>query len=127
MKKTNCFLLVLVMLFTLASCRQPKGENSEIIKDDVATPDTDNGGNAPSPEYDHNAFTSSEERLFLDLFGEVIPFIPNMAYTVEEYSDPLDYVTIKGIVFTAYGNELIYTFTIDALTSEYATITFSVR
>ena len=30
-------------------------------------------------------------------------------------------------VFDDYGNELVYNFTVDALTSEYATITFTLK
>ena len=38
------------------------------------------------------------------MIGEVIPFIPNNEYYVEEYSIPLKYVTIKGLIFLTYDN-----------------------
>ena len=40
----------------------------------------------------------------MDLIGEVIPFIPNSEYYVEEYNFPFEYKTIKGAVFVTYGN-----------------------
>ena len=71
----------------------------------TTTTTTNNGANDnPSEDYTYIAFTPSEQKLYMDLIGEVIPFLPNNEYYVEEYSLPFEYITIKGIMFATYGN-----------------------
>ena len=80
---------------------------TELTTEDESTTDesaTDGNNDTPSEKYEYIAFTSSEEQMFIDLFGEAIPFIPNNEYYVEEYSTPLDYTIQKGIIFITYDN-----------------------
>ena len=63
-----------------------------------------NGGSTGVITY--TDFTSEEKALFIEYFGEVIPFISNNNYTVEEYNytyeDTGEYE--EGINFYTYGN-----------------------
>ncbi len=59
---------------------------------------TESGGESNTHIY--TAFTSSEKSLFTSEFGEVIPFLPNDEYYVEEYT----YEDEVGINFYTYGN-----------------------
>ncbi len=58
--------------------------------------------NTQTPSYTYTDFTDDEKALFISYFGEVVPFIANNEYYVEEYS----YATNneKGINFYTYGN-----------------------
>ena len=132
MKKLIAFALVLVMLFSFTSCNLfwwesngsdgaptvNNGESDTPNNSDNDAPnngdnDTPNNGendtpndddnDTPSAEYTHTAFTPDEEQLYIDIFGEVIPFIPNNEYSVEEYSITAEYTTTKGIDFFIYG------------------------
>ena len=60
------------------------------------------GGDSGSTgtQHTYSDFTSSEKSLFNQVVGEVIPFIPNDEYYVEEYEDG----TYKGLNFYAFGN-----------------------
>ncbi len=68
--------------------------------------DGGNGGNGGSDtDYTYTAFTSAEQKQFMDLFGFVIPFIPNDEYYVEEYEYPYDDGSHEeGLNFYAFGN-----------------------
>ena len=56
-------------------------------------------------KYEYNAFTASEKQIMNDLFGEIIPFIPNNEYYVETYTQDYDEGTTEtGINFYTFGN-----------------------
>lgn len=59
-------------------------------------------GDIETPTYTN--FTSSEASMFNDMFGFVIPFVPNSEYYVEEYSMDLGDKEEIGINFYTYGN-----------------------
>ena len=54
--------------------------------------------------YTYTSFTPAEKTLFNQMFGEVIPFIANNEYYVEEYSYEYDDYYEEGINFYTYGN-----------------------
>ena len=64
------------------------------------------GGNNGNTSHTYTGFTADEKAMFESYFGEVIPFIANDEYYVEEYT--LDYaedgVTEEGLNFYAFGN-----------------------
>ena len=63
---------------------------------------TDNDND--SGDYLYNDFTSAEKSLFKEYFGEVIPFLINNEYYVEEYNfDYSDGEYEEGINFYVYG------------------------
>ena len=70
---------------------------------------TDNGGNNGGNNGDNSGhsytdFTSSEKALFNEYFGEIIPFVKNNEYYVEEYTYDYDDCYEEGINFYTYGN-----------------------
>ena len=94
------------------------GEDSYIIDvyvyfeydyDDDGGDSGNNGGNSgnggsDTDEYIYNDFTSIEKALFIEYFGEVIPFLINNEYYVEEYTfDYGDGEYEEGINFYVYG------------------------
>ena len=76
--------------------------------DDGNTPDQgdenpDNGDETPeAPVKAYNSFTKSEQNLFTQYIGVVIPFIPNNEYYVHGYYEESDYE--NGINFYTVGN-----------------------
>ena len=113
MKKTIALALVVIMLFTFASCNLFEEKSNEGATEPTTTeptppstsaPTTDTGSHTPPADHDYTAFTASEKQRLVELFGEEIPFIPNNEYCVEEYTVPADYTTQTGIVFIAYDN-----------------------
>ena len=75
------------------------------ISDEGGGDNGDNGEDGGNDgEYIYTDFTADEKALFTDIFGEVIPFIANSSYFVEEYT--LDYgdELESGINFYTYGN-----------------------
>ncbi len=120
MKKILFFALILVLILSLASCdwfggndvdttssttlNQPTG----ITKPSATTrPTSTTGGQGNTPDDDHtyNDFTASEKSIMNNLFGEVLPFIPNDEYYFETFSqDYDDGTTATGINFYAFGN-----------------------
>ena len=64
------------------------------------------GGNqGEDNNYSYNDFTTAEKQLFIEYFGEVIPFAPNSEYYVEEYTyDYNDGTYEKGLNFYTFGN-----------------------
>ena len=75
---------------------------------------TDNGGDT------YTDFTSSEKNMFIEMFGEVIPFAPNSEYYVEEYSYEYDDCYEVGLNFYTYGNTQSEFNTYKALFSKYS-------
>jgi hypothetical protein len=61
----------------------------------TTTASNENDDDPIEDQYSYYDFTDAEKALYTDLIGEVIPFIPNNEYYVEEYSIPLKYVTIR--------------------------------
>ena len=61
---------------------------------------SDNNGGNTDPSCLYTSFTSSEKSLFNQYFGEVIPFLPNNEYYVEEYT----FEDEVGINFYTFGN-----------------------
>ena len=110
MKKTAIsFMLVLAMVLSMAACGQAEKTETttETTTESTTTTTTttnDGGNDNPSEDYTYIDFTPTEKKLYMDLIGEVIPFIPNNEYYVEEYSVPFEYMTIKAITFITYGN-----------------------
>ena len=130
MKKLIALFLVLVMTFTLASCDlfaggNVGGDNGDTTTGTTTVPSTtqpttqptttpttkptsttDKGqGNDPDEDYVYIAFTSSEKQIMNELFGEVIPFIPNNEYYFETFSqDNEDGTSSVGISFYTFGN-----------------------
>ena len=64
------------------------------------------GGNGGSTSHTYTSFTTDEKAMFESYFGEVIPFIANNEYYVEEYTfDYEEYgVTEMGLNFYTYDN-----------------------
>ena len=64
------------------------------------------GGGTGNTDYTYTDFTDSQKALFIQYFGEVIPFAPNNEYEVEEYTQYYeDYdQTEIGINFYTFGN-----------------------
>ena len=111
MKKILALLLVLVMVFSLASCGFSGVESSTTtttkLPSTTQPTTTQPTTTKPNPGEDklYNAFTPAEKKLFEDYFGLVIPFIPNDEYYVEEYSNEYEDGTIEsGINFYAWNN-----------------------
>ena len=117
MRRLLALLLIFAML-VLSSCELVIGTNGIYINKGETTTTTttttpptttttttnDGGDDNPSEDYTYIDFTPTEKKLYMDLIGEVIPFIPNNEYYVEEYSVPFEYMTIKAITFITYGN-----------------------
>ncbi len=61
---------------------------------------TSSGGEGGETGETYTDFTSEEKDKFIALFGEVIPFVPNTEYYVEEYSLEGE----SGINFYTFGN-----------------------
>lgn len=93
MQKILALILVIVMVFSLASCSfisgttttttLPTTQPTTTTTTTTTTPTTTKPN--PSDESLYNAFTPAEKKLFEDYFGIVIPFLPNDEYYVEEY------------------------------------------
>ena len=62
-----------------------------------------NGGNTEG-SHTYTGFTSDEQALFNQMFGDVIPFISNSEYYVEEYTYDYGDEYEEGINFYAFGN-----------------------
>ena len=86
MRKIFTLMTFLVMSFRIGSC--------EFIIDK----------NIPSEDYAYTSFSVTEEALYLDVIGEVMPFIPNNEYYVQEYNIPFEYITIRGVLLLTYNN-----------------------
>ena len=101
MKKIFTLILVLALSLSFFTSCAPLFDILDILYGDVGDlgdiddlfPDTDG--------FLYNSFTASEKALFEDYFGEVIPFIPNDEYYVEEYEYDL---YERGINFYTFGN-----------------------
>lgn len=126
MKRIIALILVLVMTFSLASCEMlegllGKGQGSTTTtttgkpttttttgKPTTTTTTTTTGnGDGDDPEPDRHTyvdFTSSEKKLFNEVIGAVIPFIPNDEYYVEEYSYDYGDEREVGLSFYTFGN-----------------------
>ena len=63
---------------------------------------TSGGNNSGSTGTTYTDFTTSEKNLFLSIVGEVIPFVANNEYYVEEYYD--DYYEANSVNFYTFGN-----------------------
>ena len=78
------------------------------LSDEGGSGDSEDNGNenqgGNSGSYSYSEFTSSEKQTLISIFGEVIPFIPNNEYYLEEYS--LDYGDSyeEGYNFYTTGN-----------------------
>ena len=84
---------------------EPNDEKPEDKPEDDKKPEDDGNGGADDKEnHLDNSFTPSERTLFTQLVGEVIPFIANNEYYVEEFSNEYDDYYEKGLNFYTYGN-----------------------
>ena len=108
MRRLLALLLIFAML-VLSSCELVIGTNGIYFnKGDYTTTTTttttkDEGNDNPTKDYTYIAFTPSEQNLYMELIGEVIPFIPNNEYYVQEYNTTYEYQTVKGILLAAYS------------------------
>lgn len=131
MKKLIALMLVLIMIVSMTSCELFAGgnnggdskkttsatttttttEKTTTTKPTTTKPTTTTsstgGSQGSNPPEDHvyNAFTSSEKQIMNDLFGEVIPFIPNDEYYFETSTfDNDDGTTTYQVSFYTFGN-----------------------
>lgn len=127
MKKLIALFLVLLMLVSLASCGMESGNaggeedkttasttnpitkpsTSTTTKPSTTTSSTGGGQGTTNPPEDHkyNDFTASEKQILNDLFGEIIPFIPNDEYYFEtSSSDNEDGTTTFMVSYYTFGN-----------------------
>lgn len=79
----------------------PNNDNQDTDKEPDKEPDEDDG---KEDEYLYKDFSPSEKALFTKTVGEVIPFISNNEYYVEEYSIDFDEYREVGVNFCACGN-----------------------
>ena len=71
----------------------------------ASNPDDDSSSSGSGTDtYLYTAFTSTEKALFKETIGEVIPFVANNEYYVEEYEMDLETEYEIGINFYTYGN-----------------------
>ncbi len=110
MKKQN-FLVGLLAFFMLcsASCVGPQGWYSSFEHSDEnssSSNSSNNESNSTSGDvvetYLYNAFTATQKHMFIEAFGEVIPFVANNEYYVEPYMQANE----TGINFYTFGNTL---------------------
>ena len=88
---------------TTSTTTEPTTSTTTTTKPTTST----NGGQGTNPpeDYLYNAFTASEKSIMQDLFGEVIPFIPNNEYYFETFAqDNGDGTSTIGINFYTLGN-----------------------
>lgn len=84
------------------------GENEQPDNSDNSgeneQPDDGSADNADESKHLYTDFTAEEKALFTEIIGEIIPFVANNGYFVEEYT--LDYGDEyeSGINFYTYGN-----------------------
>ena len=123
-KNLLALILILVMTFTLASCEFPNVGGSGTLPQEstitekptptepsttqpssTTTTKKDEPNNPSEDDHIYTSFTASEKQIMIDLFGEVIPFIPNDEYYVESFAqDNDDGTTSIGISFYTFGN-----------------------
>ena len=116
MRKLLALLLILAML-VLSSCELVIGTNGiyinrgETTTTTTTTPPTttttttnDGGDDNPREDYTYIDFTPAEKELYMELIGEVIPFIPNNEYYIVQDSVPSEYITTKSILLRTFGN-----------------------
>ncbi len=111
-------LFVIAMLLTvslLASCSLAKfgnvtggnsNENSSEGGEDINDGENKPDDNPDKAEYLYNDFTAEEKAMFIEWFGEVIPFVPNNDYEADEYSYEYDDRYELGINFFTIGNTI---------------------
>jgi len=122
MKRIIAFILFLIMVLSLASCDLIDdlfGEVQGSVSSDTTstgisstTPSTSTTrpsttrptSTTPSVKHTFNDFTSEEKKLFIDIVGEVIPFIPNDEYYVEQYSTDYGDEREVGLNFYSFDN-----------------------
>ncbi len=84
----------------------PDTPDTPDVPDTPNTPDVpdtpDTPVNPPATSKTYNDFTANEKQLYIELLGEVVPFIPNDDYEVEESYDG-DYMG-DNIGFYTFGN-----------------------
>ena len=124
MKKIILLLTVIILSMSiLVSCdivgqivpMPDGGDAGDLLPDDTPLDENEKPDEDTKPEekpedndsdkqnYLYNAFTPAEKALFNQLIGEVIPFIPNNEYYVEEGFDPESY-EVNCLCFSTYGN-----------------------
>ena len=115
MKKILSLIIVLTLVFSmLTSCsladilfiiidQEIQDQLGDLeLPDDLTPDDDDDDDDVKNDKYLYTSFTSAEKSLFIDYFGEVIPFAQNNDYYLEEYEydygDEYEY----GLNFYAY-------------------------
>lgn len=80
-----------------------QNSQDEVVDAYFISKESSGGTSTPdSTNHLYNDFKQEEKDLFIDYFGEVIPFIPNDEYYVEEYSEVS--MGEYGINFYTFGN-----------------------
>lgn len=93
-----------VYAYNLGSSGNNNGGNNNTGGNTGGDNNGNTGGNGSDSGTTYTDFTSEERSLFIQWFGEVIPFLPNNNYTVEEYNHTYDDGTYEeGINFYIYG------------------------
>lgn len=81
-----------------------EASSSDVADSSESSVESSSDSSDEGESYTYTAFTSSEKNLFIEYVGEVIPFVANNEYYVEEYE--LDWGTEYeiGVNFYTYGN-----------------------
>ena len=122
MKRILALFLLLAMVFSITSCSifqdmisdggngssTSSSSSSKPLKPTATMPTTQPNTTEPTTTkpstHMYNVFTASEKNLFINVIGEVIPFVPNDEYYVEEYSYDYGDEMELGLNFYAFGN-----------------------
>lgn len=81
-------------------CSDEPFSSSEEDSDSADSESEESVGGSEEDKYTYNSFTASEKKAFTDLIGEVIPFLPNNEYYVDNY----EYEGEESINFYTFNN-----------------------
>lgn len=124
MKKLLLLILSLIIVISLASCEffdmfkgslptdteaptttQQQRTTRPTTTNPTTTTTKDPDDDPVEDKHEYNSFTASEKQIMNELFGEVIPFIPNDEYYVETSTQDLDDgSTVYLVSFYTFGN-----------------------
>ena len=123
MKKLLLLILSLIIVISLSSCEffdmfkdvlpteteatttQQQATTRPTMTNPTTTTGKDPTDDPVEDKHEYNSFTASEKQIMNELFGEVIPFIPNDEYYVETSTQDFDDGSSAIIVsFYTFGN-----------------------
>ena len=87
-----------------SSVENPEEDSGDSSADSGDDDEGDGDGGGTVPSYTYTAFTAAEKSQFVESIGEVIPFLANNEYYIEEYSYDYGDEQESGINFYTYGN-----------------------